>query len=211
MPERAAVVFGGEVVGANIVRPQELLGSGKRPGSSRTPTAGADPISARGSFRRRKRARAHIECARITFMWHRRGGIYAARGFAWAAVGGVRRRGGIYPSRGVHSGASVRGASRTPPPTAIRWWDVHGTPPGRGRACPARELTRGRAVADGCGGQGSGRPTDNAREDFSHYKGRPRKPAAGCGHPTLRSYAAGTHFFTQTDYKTVQTGSSRSG
>ena len=51
---------------------------------------------------------------------HRRGGIYAARGFAWAVVGGRFVGEGFIPPGKVTGSGHVPGSSGTPTPTAGR-------------------------------------------------------------------------------------------
>ena len=83
-------------------------------------------------------------------------------------------RQGLYPSRGVCGGASLHGASRTPPPLRFtREW-----------------------AAEGCGGVGAPRPTDGDMETLWGLRGHPfpgrrtvgaghARPGGWRGHPSM--------------------------
>ena len=97
---------------------------------------------------------------------HRRGGIYAARGFAWAAVGGfVVGEGFIPPGASTAAQASAGRRGRRPLQQSVGGMSTERRPVGAGHARPGG-LTRGRAATQTRGGQRAGRPTDYAREGF---------------------------------------------
>ena len=91
---------------------------------------------------------------------HRRGGIYAARGFAWAVVGGsVVGEGFIPPGMSTAAQASAGRRGRRPLQQSVGGMSTERRPVGAGHARPGG-LTRGRASAQTRGGVWSPRPTN---------------------------------------------------
>ena len=140
-------------------------------------------LRARGIFPIIKDAHANLRRGVVTPPYglrlcaHRRGGIYAARGFAWAAVGGsVVGEGFIPPGMSTAAQASAGRRGRRPLQQSVGGMSTERRPVGAGHARPGGWPGNGR-LREVAAARGLAALRATRERDFSCYKGSPQESA----------------------------------